>query len=177
MAHLQQFEFIEHVKKTYIDFFKNKTVLEIGSLNINGSVRQFFDNCFYIGIDIATGQDVDIVCLGHEYKAPDNTFDVVISTECFEHDPYWELTFLNMIRMCKQNGLVIFTCATTGRPEHGTVNNDPKASPLTIQKGWNYYKNLTEQDFDKFDLGKKFTEFQFFRNYIHHDLYFYGFKK
>ena len=147
MAHDYQHEFVEYVKNNNEDFFSDKKVLEVGSLNINGSVRDLFNDCDYIGIDVGEGIGVDVVCSGHEYDASDDTFDVTLSTECFEHNPYWAETFANMVRLTKSGGLVFFTCATTGRPEHGTTRTSPRCSPLTIKKGWDYYLNLEENDF------------------------------
>jgi len=147
MAHEYQKQFIKKVKDTNPLFFSNKKVLEVGSLDINGSMREFFEECEYIGLDIGSGRGVDIVCSGHEYDASDDTFDVTLSTECFEHNPYWAETFSNMVRLTKSGGLIFFTCATTGRHEHGTRRTSPTKSPLTIQKGWDYYKNLDEEDF------------------------------
>ena len=46
---------------------------------------------------------------------PTASFDVVISCECFEHNPYWRETFLNMTRVLRPGGLFVLTCATTGR--------------------------------------------------------------
>ena len=69
MSHHQQLSFINFVKNKFPDYFDNKKVLEVGSLNINGSVRQFFTNCDYIGLDVGEGKDVDIVCQGQEYDA------------------------------------------------------------------------------------------------------------
>jgi len=57
-------------------------VLEVGSLNINGTVRDFFDAEEYIGIDIGEGPGVDVVSGGHKYKSK-KKFDCVISCECF----------------------------------------------------------------------------------------------
>ena len=119
MAHPEQREFILKVKEKYPEFFKGKKVLDIGSLDINGSARDFFDDCDYTGIDVGEGKGVDIVCPGEEWDAPDQTYDVVLSAECFEHNPNWLETFRNMMRMCKPGGLVFFTCATHGREEHG----------------------------------------------------------
>lgn len=178
MSHKEQQDFVLSVKNKFLNYFTNKCVIEIGSLNINGSVREFFDNCIHVGIDVATGPCVDVVCLGHEYDMPDGSFDVAISCECFEHDPYHILTFKNMVRLVKSNGIVIFSCATTGRKEHGTRANDPASSPLTIGLGWDYYKNLEEKDFrTEINFDELFLEYNFQTNLKSFDLYFYGIKK
>ena len=176
MSHPEQLEFIQSVKKVFESNFSTAKVLEIGSLNINGSIRQFFDGCDYIGIDVGGGRDVDIVCGGHEYAAPKESYDTIISCECFEHNPYWMETFINMHRMCKVGGLMIMTCATTGRAEHGTTRTTPLDSPLTLD--WNYYKNLTENDFTKrLNLSDLFSKFKFDVDQEAYDLRFYGIKK
>jgi SAM-dependent methyltransferase len=197
MAHSTQQDFISYVRGKFPDFFKNKKVLEVGSLDINGSMRSFFSECEYIGIDVGEGNGVDVVCQGQEYDAPDQSFDVCASGECFEHNPYWAETFSNMVRMCKSGGLVFFTCATTGRKEHGTTKSDVESSPLTVEIGWDYYRNLDENDFrysfeESFD--DIFEEYEFhstedydnptefiknMRTYITpcEDLYFWGIKK
>lgn len=176
--HREQYEFVSKVKKLHPYYFTGSKVLEVGSLNINGTVRSLFTECNYTGIDVGPGADVDEVCLGHEYKAPDSTFDVVISCETFEHDPHWKDTFHNMLRLCKPGGIVIATCATTGRKEHGTPNSEPYSSPNTVQLGWNYYKNLTEENFLKeFELDKYFYFHIFEENKKSFDLYFYGIRR
>jgi len=178
MSHPQQIQYIKNLKEKFTSNFVNVKVLEIGSLNINGSVRSLFEDCDYLGIDVGMGPGVDLVCEGQTYDAPDNIFDTVISCECFEHNPYWLETFKNMVRMCKLNGLIIFTCATTGRKEHGTTKTSPKDSPLTIEKGWDYYKNLTEEDFTKvLNINNMFSSFGFSVNNKSHDLYFWGVKR
>jgi len=88
MAHTEQREFIFDVKDFYPEYFDNVKVLDVGSLDINGSTREFFSNSDYTGIDIGSGKNVDIVVEGQNYDAPDESFDVVISCECFEHNPY-----------------------------------------------------------------------------------------
>ena len=83
-----------------------------------------------------------------------------------------------MIDHCKPGGLVVMTCATTGRPEHGTERSLPQDSPLTLAKGWSYYKNLTEQDFkEAFNFNPFFKEWEFSANKEACDLYFYGIKQ
>lgn len=178
MSHKEQLHFISEVKNKYTQFFKNKCVLEIGSLDINGSVRKFFDKCVYVGLDVGMGPGVDVVSLGHEYDMPNGSFDVAISCECFEHDPYHIKTLNNMIRLVKSGGLIVFSCATNGRKEHGTTNCEPQSSPLTVDLGWNHYKNLEELDFKKeIDFDSIFLEYKFTQNMEVFDLYFYGVKK
>ena len=175
MAHFQQAEFIKSVKEEVPQYFKDTDVLEIGSLNINGTVRDFFVADRYVGVDVGPGPCVDVVVSGHEFRS-EHRFDCSISCECFEHNPFWKETFLNMIRLCKSGGLVVFTCATTGRPEHGTERTTPQDSPLTVARGWSYYLNLTEDDFDFVDFDSIFVDHEFSVNPQSCDLYFYGVK-
>lgn len=174
MAHREQQAFIHSVKERFPAFFQRQRVLEIGSLDINGSVRSFFQDCAYLGIDVGPGPGVDVVCEGQSYPAPDGVFDVVISCECMEHNPYWAETWQNMIRMCRSGGLVVMTCATTGRAEHGTTRTTPQDSPLTVGKGWDYYQNLTETDFVGATPAGAFRESGYAVNSRSKDLYFWG---
>jgi hypothetical protein len=64
MAHSQQRDFFQGVKNKKPEAFTGVEVLEVGSLNINGTVRDFFDSTRYIGADVAEGRDVDVVCNG-----------------------------------------------------------------------------------------------------------------
>lgn len=171
MSHQSQLDFVKSVADRYPDLFTEKKVLEIGSLDINGSIRQFFKDCEYIGVDLGEGKGVDVVAKGEELEYPDNSFDVVASCECFEHNEQWEATFRNMIRM--SNNLVFFTCATTGRHEHGTRRTSPSDAPFCED----YYKNLTEQDFKEKFTFDEFETYQFISNPNPPDLYFWGILK
>jgi hypothetical protein len=173
MSHPQQQEYIARVKEKFPQYFDGKRVLEVGSLNINGTLRDFFTNSDYTGVDLDEGPGVDVICEGQNLEYPDNSFDVAISAECFEHNPHWAETFINMTRM--SSDIVIFTCASTGREEHGTSNAHAFASPFTVAKGWDYYKNLTQEDFETMPLDDMFTEYVFSTNDFSHDIYFYGF--
>jgi len=173
MSHKEQKQFVEKLKSKYSNYFNRNFVLEVGSLYLNGTIRDFFTECTYVGLDLQKGPLVDLVCSGHKYNAPDESYDVVCSAECFEHDVHWLETFKNMIRLCKPNGLVFFTCATEGRPEHGTSVNDPYSSPFTND----YYQNLKEEDFtSKINFDDYFSEYHFEVDNTVHDLYFYGLK-
>ena len=93
------------------------------------------------------GKGVDVVCPGQDYTAPARSFDVVISCEMMEHNPNWRETWLNMLRMVREDGLLVMTCASIGRKKHGTSDSTPFDSPLTVATGQNYYRNLVETDF------------------------------
>ena len=170
MSHQSQLDFVKSVKDMFPYSFKDAKVLEVGSLDINGSVRQFFNNCEYIGIDLFPGKGVDVIGAAHTLQL--GKYDTVISCECFEHDKHWKETFKKMYESAKC--LVVFSCATIGRPEHGTYRTSPADSPHTND----YYKNLTEQDFkESFDLDSIFSKYEFSVNERPEDLYFWGLKK
>lgn len=174
MSHQSQLDFVDRVRNKFPEQFVNSKVLEVGSLNINGTVRIFFQDCDYTGVDIGPGKDVDLVCPGHELTFPNETFDTTISCECFEHDKHWKLTFQKMYALTKPNGLVVFSCATTGRPEHGTTRTSPADAPFTND----YYRNLEAGDFAAaFNLDEMFSDYQFQAWPWPADLYFYGVKR
>jgi len=111
-----------------------------------------------------------LVARGENLAYLDESFDVVASCECFEHNPEWVATLNNMIRMC--GGLVFFSCATTGRPEHGTRRTTPADAPFC----GDYYQNLTEEDVRQAVDLSVFKDYQFITNDTVHDLYFWGVK-
>lgn len=173
MAHLQQLNWFEKMRRIFPEWFTHVTVLEIGSLNINGTIRGFYDNPIkYVGVDVGPGPGVDLIAGGETLDFPDNSFDVAVSAECFEHNPEWVATFANMHRMASK--AVLITCASDGRPEHGTSTNDPSSSPHT----GDYYRNLNRADFyHEFDINDMFETHEFEYNPRSHDLYFWGIKR
>ena len=178
MAHPDQFEFVNLVRQQFPTFFEGVRVLEIGSLDINGSVRSIFAASSYTGVDVAAGPGVDEVCQGQLVSHPSGTFDVVISCECMEHNPFWVETVSNMFRMAKPGGLVIVSCATTGRAEHGTTRTSSGNSPLSIGIGWEYYRNVSIPAFKQaFNLDYWCEDYLLMPNWRNCDLYFVGVKK
>lgn len=174
MSHKEQIDFFLSTKRKFPEMFSNVSVLEIGSLDINGSVRGIFNSTRYIGVDLDEGPSVDVICQGQELTYEDKSFDVAVSAECFEHNPYWLETFLNMCRMASK--FVIFTCASDGRPEHGTTRTSPESSPFTLD--WDYYKNLNQNDFTShINFDEIFSNYEFSYNSYSCDLYFWGIKK
>lgn len=182
MAHPEQIKYCESVKKLLPKYFSEKLVVDVGSLDVNGNNSFLFKDCLYIGVDISEGKNVDIVSKGHELKLPDESIDVVISTECFEHDFFYRDTIRNIVRILKPGGLFLFTCATTGRPEHGTRRTSPEDAPFIHLQGFeewaDYYKNLEEKDIrEVIDIEEYFRSYSFSVNSDSKDLYFWGVKQ
>lgn len=143
--HLQQKIWCESIKIVFPNYFKKKCVLEIGSLDVNGNNKYLFDNCEYIGLDVISGENVDVVSLAHKYKT-NKKFDVVFSTNALEHDKYYYLTIQKMISLTKSGGLIFFSAASKWK-EHGTQNTTLNQSgTASIKMLQDYYKNLTIDD-------------------------------
>jgi SAM-dependent methyltransferase len=172
------------VAQKFPECFSDVSVLDIGSLDVNGSNRKLFRSSHYTGIDVAPGKNVDLVSSGHTFDGPDSFYDTIISTEVFEHDMHYEMSVHNIIRMLRPGGLFVFTCASTGRPEHGTRRQSMEDAPLLSQVSddWaDYYKNLTESDFLQIhEFSAAFPNGLFVFNdkgELPSDLYFVGFKE
>lgn len=178
MSHKEQVNFCKKVQQARPEYFVNKKVLDCGSLDVNGNNRYLFTDCEYTGIDVGKGKNVDVVCLIHEFKAEDESFDFIISTECFEHDLHYKKSFRNILRMLKSGGMFLFTCATTGRAEHGTADTSPIDAPLLSGAWQDYYKNLTEEDLRVFiNFDEVFEDYYFEVDENHKDLNFCGIKR
>jgi len=135
-------EWMMYARALHPDHFKHGEVLDVGAQDINGTNRWLFGPaCHYMGIDLVAGRNVDIVMPVHHYAAENSPekFDVIVSTDCLEHDRYWRESLAAMYRLLKVGGLMVFTCAGQGRDEHGTETRNPAASPGTLD----YYGNLT----------------------------------
>ncbi len=151
--------------------------MEVGSLDINGSVRQFFTDCFYHGIDLGEGPGVDEVAhvtqLDFSSGPTDSPYDVIISTEALEHDARWAKSLQKMHALLRHGGLLIITCAGPTRAEHGTARTDCGwASPSTSD----YYRNISTEDFSSVLPANLFSKAYLGYRSDHADLYFAGIK-
>tara|TARA_R110002074_G_scaffold257541_1_gene430048 strand:- start:142 stop:753 length:612 start_codon:yes stop_codon:yes gene_type:complete len=179
--HDQARDFTLFVKQIAPSYFINKKVLDVGSGDINGNNRFLFEDCDYSGNDVILADNVTIVSKTSALQIGNNTFDTIISTECFEHDPEYKLSFLKIYDMLKPGGMFCFTCASTGRAEHGTRRTTPGDSYGTvgyIDDMIDYYKNLTINDIQEvLNLDESFVSWNSYYNSHSKDLYFVGVKK
>ena len=165
-------QFIVSVKQKCPDYFENKKVLEVGSQNINGSVKRHFNKCDYLGLDLGEAPGVDFVCDIIDYNAP-NMYDVVISCEMLEHCKTWEQALKQMYQNTKKGGLFLLTCAGNKRQEHGTNNHTPQDSKFTLD----WYRNISPEDFESVLPKIAFSDYNLGLYRGDCDLYFYGIKK
>lgn len=179
--HPEARDFTLFIKQILNNFFIEKRVLDVGSGDINGNNVFLFENCEYDGNDVIQANNVTIVSKTKDLPFENNSFDTIVSTECFEHDPEYKESFIKIYNMLKPDGLFCFTCASTSRPEHGTKRTSPQDSYGTIgnlEDMSNYYKNLTEIDLNEvLSLNQLFSVWDTYYNQKSKDLYFVGIKK
>ncbi len=180
--HLQALRFLLFVRFKFPHFFTAVRALDVGSGDINGNLRSLFNAATtYHGNDVVEGPNVTIVSKTSALTFPANYFDIAVSSECFEHDPEFKLSLQNILRMLRPGGLLAFTCASTGRPEHGTQRTTPGDSLATLAgvSEWvNYYHNLTHWDVaGALSLPGDFAAYQVYFNAATCDMYFVGILK
>lgn len=110
--------------KIYLDAHKPSTVLDIGSYDINGSMRVDAERYgTYVGLDMRQGPNVDIVANGHEIPFDDGYFDCVLCLETLEHDDYPHKTLAEIYRVLRHGGLLVVTVPGLSFPKHDFPND------------------------------------------------------
>lgn len=120
--------------EAYGDDFSGGVIVEIGSQNVNGSIRDVAPpNLKYIGVDFVSGNGVDVI-LDDPYKLPfdDDSVDIVMSSSCLEHSEMFWLVFLEVLRVLKPNGLFYINVPT---------NSDFHRHPVDC---WRFYPDSAQ---------------------------------
>lgn len=69
----------------WVKVIKPKKVLEVGSYDENGSIRDLFQGCEYLGQDLRPGRNVDTTESIVEIAATRSGFDLVVCLNVMEH--------------------------------------------------------------------------------------------
>lgn len=144
VMHAEVEEFVGWVWERHPQYFLGRKVLEVGSLNVNGSVRKFFRRCDYTGIDLGPGPGVDAVMHVADFPKIEARWEVVISCEAMEHDGRWFDSVVAMQRLIVPGGLLLVTCAGPERGVHGFKGMAEECSPHTLD----HYRNLSRGDIE-----------------------------
>jgi SAM-dependent methyltransferase len=116
---------LEFIAKTVQpDDVAGKSVLEVGALDVNGSVRSHIESLRpsrYVGVDLEPGPCVDEICDVAELvqRFGRESFDLVVSTEVVEHVEDWRTAFEQMKLVLKPDGTLVLTTRSIGFPPHG----------------------------------------------------------
>jgi len=102
-------------------------VLEVGSREVTNppNYRERFTEAEYVGFDLYAGKNVDVVGDAHRlstYFDPDDKFDLIYSTSCFEHFAMPWVVAIEIAKMLKVGGHVFvethFSFSSHERPWH-----------------------------------------------------------
>jgi SAM-dependent methyltransferase len=110
------------------------TVLELGSRNVNGSVRDLFTGSWYLGIDVRPGPGVDVVADATTYTPPSPP-DTVLCLEVLEHTADAPAILANAHRILAPGGVLLATMATHPRAPHSAFDGGGL-------KPGEYYRNV-----------------------------------
>lgn len=144
--------FMDH---TVVDEFMGKRILDIGSFNENGSLKEIICPSMaareYIGTDMRVGPGVDLQLPVENiltHFGPDS-MDVIISTEALEHMFDWKLAINNMKRVLNTNGILFLTTRSVGFPLHSHPDDY-----------WRFSLDLMGEIFKDFDIKALSLDFQ-----------------
>jgi SAM-dependent methyltransferase len=114
-----------------------ENIIEVGSRNVNGSVRHLFPQLNYIGIDNVDGEGVDLVSNAHDLTElfDLNTIDIVVCTEMLEHDRYPWITLNEIVSVLKPKGWLILTTRAFDEKGCYPMHDDPHGD------FWRFTKN------------------------------------
>ena len=139
--HIQARRFIEQALAAYGPV--SGAVVEFGSRDVNGSIRDLLPTAkSYVGIDIAPGAGVDIVCDAADWQ-PGRAYAVVITTETFEHTRRWREIIRVAAKSLAPDGILLITCASLNRRPHSAT----RANQLPAEG--EYYANVQPAEFQE----------------------------
>lgn len=105
--------------KYCVDLFEDHLVLlDVGSRNLNGAYVDIVPDAWrYIGFDIESGNNVDVVVGEYNMPSKCDTFDIVLSGQTLEHVRNPFRLMIEIARVMKV-GAYLFVCAPFVWAEH-----------------------------------------------------------
>ncbi len=125
--HMSSFSAMERFKNEYLDTNAELNILDVGSFDSNQKPFNYgllFDEekWAYCGMDIREGPNVDLVVsdIYNWVEINDESYDVVVSGQAFEHMEFFWKAILEIERILKPGG---FCCIIA--PSSGPVHRNP----------------------------------------------------
>ncbi|WP_346674980.1 class I SAM-dependent methyltransferase [Methanobrevibacter woesei] len=125
--HKSSFQTMVKFKNCYLNKESNLRILDIGSYDSSGTNYNYGrflreKNWQYRGMDIHEGPNVDIVVsdIYNWVEIEDESYDIVISGQAFEHMEFFWMTIKEVERILKPGG---FCCIIA--PSSGPVHKNP----------------------------------------------------
>jgi predicted SAM-dependent methyltransferase len=144
-------------------------VLEVGSFNVNGGVRDVVT--VHTGIDLRNGAGVDLVIKAEELPDyfEEGFFDSVVTTETLEHVENWKECLTAINKVVKPNGWWVCTMASLRKGKHDYPNDfwrftpeqieqifpDSKCVDLVISLGWCWQNKTLNLDVVPMKVAEK----------------------
>ena len=163
---------MQYFKETYLNPNDELKILDIGSFDKDGNYNYGLilneKKWTYHGLDLKQGNNIDIVvenAYDWEDEIEDETYDLVISGQAFEHIEFFWLTLEQVKRVLKPGGLFFLIVPSTG-PVHKNPydcyrfnENSMKAMAKyinfrVIEYGTNFDK-ISDPWYDTFLVAKK----------------------
>ena len=134
--------------------------MELGSRDLNGNAWDLFENCEMTGVDWESGKNVTHVMKCHETKFKKESFDVLVTINHLEHDPYWEKSLQHNYPALKKGGLFILRWASTGSSEH-SIEHDPSGEDGYYPKSLNDIIHFLKKklDVEVLEEGQKSNDY------------------
>jgi SAM-dependent methyltransferase len=145
--HIEAFLYVE---KAAADVAPDAVVVECGSRNVNGSVRDLFPLARYAGVDVAVGPGVDIVA-DFRTVAMLEPADVVVCCEVLEHDSDPASLVAKCFEVLRPGGRLIMTCAGAGRAPHSAFDGG------ALRDG-EHYANVSEASLEDWLTAQGWSE-------------------
>lgn len=140
--HPAAFTYVKHARDRLPPLTAYTRVLEIGSYNVNGTIRELFRGTQYRGMDARKGPGVDLVHDATKFFPLAVLNDVVVCCETLEHAENWPAVVKNAAAWLRPGGVFIGTAAGVGRPPHlcsGAPMPDPPPE---------FYQNIAPEALD-----------------------------
>jgi hypothetical protein len=113
------------------------SVLEFGSRDVNGSVRPWFGDAIYLGVDVVDGPGVDVVDDAATFRS-NMQYHAVVCTNVFEHAQNWRDIVYSAFLALRRGGYFIVTTVCDPFPPHSKYDG-------CELRPYEYYGNVSRE--------------------------------